>query len=315
MYLVTGGAGFIGSNIVEQLVSDGEDVRVLDNLANGKRENLATFGEAVDWIEGDVRDPDACRRACEGAEYVLHLAALGSVPRSIADPVTSNDVNAGGTLNVLVAARDAGVRRVVYSSSSSVYGDNPTLPKGEHLSTSPISPYAVSKLAGEAYARVFAGVYGLETVSLRYFNVFGPRQRADSPYAAVIPLFMQSALDGCPLPIHGDGLQSRDFTYVSNVVSANLLAARTPGVGGRVFNIACGGRHSLLDIVAALAKASGRALTCDHRPSRPGDVRHSEADIAAASRELGYRVGVGFDEGLARTWHAFVATQPPKSVV
>jgi nucleoside-diphosphate-sugar epimerase len=313
LYVVTGGAGFIGSNIVEELVARRQRVRVLDNFANGRRENLTAFGDAVEVVDGDLRDLDACRRAVDGASVVLHLAALGSVPRSIADPITSNDVNAGGTLNVLVAARDAGVRRVVYSSSSSVYGDNPALPKREDLATSPISPYAVSKLAGEAYSRVFASVYGLETVALRYFNVFGPRQRSDSPYAAVIPLFMQAAIDGRPLTIDGDGLQSRDFTFVSNVVAANLSAAEAPEVSGKVFNIACGGRHTLIDIVDALSKACGRRLECEHRPARAGDVRHSEADIGAAARDLGYSVGVGFDEGLERTWRAFVASQPPVS--
>jgi nucleoside-diphosphate-sugar epimerase len=309
VYLVTGGAGFIGSNIVEALVTSGAAVRVLDNLANGKRENLAAFGDRVEWIEGDIRDPSVCQRAVRGASVVLHLAALGSVPRSIADPATSNDVNVTGTLNVLIAARDVGVKRVVFSSSSSVYGENPALPKREDLATLPISPYAVSKLAAESYTRVFSKVYGLETVSLRYFNVFGPRQRADSPYAAVIPLFMQSALDGHPLPINGDGLQSRDFTYVTNVVRANLLAATVPGVAGGTYNIACGERYSLLDIVDALAEAAGRSLTRDHRPPRAGDVRHSQADISAAASDLGYRVEVGFREGLALTWRAFLAAQ------
>jgi nucleoside-diphosphate-sugar epimerase len=309
VYLVTGGAGFIGSNIVEALVTSGAAVRVLDNLANGKRENLAAFGDRVEWIEGDIRDPSVCKRAVSGASVVLHLAALGSVPRSIADPATSNDVNVTGTLNVLIAARDAGVKRVVFSSSSSVYGENPALPKREDLATLPISPYAVSKLAAESYTRVFSKVYGVETVSLRYFNVFGPRQRADSPYAAVIPLFLQSALDGRPLPINGDGLQSRDFTYVTNVVRANLLAATVPGVAGATYNIACGERYSLLDIVDALAEAAGRSLTRDHRPPRAGDVRHSQADISAAASDLGYRVEVGFREGLAMTWRAFLAAQ------
>jgi nucleoside-diphosphate-sugar epimerase len=307
--LVTGGAGFIGSNIVEALVASGQTVRVLDNFINGRRENLTSFGSRVEWIDGDIRDLAACKRAVAGVEVVLHLAALGSVPRSIADPETSNDVNVGGTLNVLIAARDAKVRRLVYSSSSSVYGENPTLPKHEELATSPISPYAVTKLAAEHYTRVFARVYGLETVSLRYFNVFGPRQRADSPYAAVIPLFMQAARDRAPLPINGDGLQSRDFTYVTNVVSANLLAASAPGVSGRAFNIACGERYSLLDIVDALSAAIGRPLEREHHVARLGDVRHSQADVSAATRELGYRVEVGFRDGLTRTWRAFEAAQ------
>ncbi len=309
MYLVTGGAGFIGSNIVDTLVTAGRRVRVLDDLSNGRRANLDPYGARVECIQGDIRDLDACRRAVVGAEVVLHLAALGSVPRSIADPATSHDVNVTGTLNVLMAARDAKVKRVVYSSSSSVYGDNLTLPKDESLATSPISPYAVTKLAAENYTRVFAKVYGLETVSLRYFIVFGPRQRSDSPYAAVIPRFMQAARDGDALAINGDGLQSRDFTYVTNVVRANLLAATAAGVSGRVFNIACGERYTLLDIADALSAASGRPLARDHRPARAGDVRHSQADIGAAGRDLGYRVEVGFRDGLARTWQAFTADQ------
>ena len=306
MYLVTGGAGFIGSNIVEALVAAGQPVRVLDDFSNGRRENLTPFGARVESIQGDIRDLDACRRAVVGVEVVLHLAALGSVPRSVADPATSNEVNVTGTLNVLIAARDAKVKRLVYSSSSSVYGDNPTLPKHESLATAPISPYAVSKLAAENYTRVFSKVYGLETVSLRYFNVFGPRQRADSPYAAVIPLFMQAARERKPLPINGDGLQSRDFTYVANVVRANLAAATAANVSGGVFNIACGERYSLLDIVDAIAAACGHPLERDHRPARVGDVRHSEADISSAQKQLGYRVEVSFREGLARTWRAFI---------
>ena len=307
MYLVTGGAGFIGSNIVDALVAAGHPVRVLDDFSNGTASNLASYGARVECLEGDIRDLDACRRAVAGDEVVLHLAALGSVPRSIADPGTSHDVNVTGTLNVLMAARDAKVRRLVNSSSSSVYGDSPTLPKEESLATSPISPYAVTKLAAESYTRVFAKVYGLETVSLRYFNVFGPRQRADSPYAAVIPLFMQAARDDEPLPINGDGLQSRDFTYVTNVVRANLLAATATGVSGRVYNVACGERYTLLDIVDALGAAAGRALKREHRPARAGDVKHSQADITAATRDLGYRVDVGFHDGLARTWRAFLS--------
>ncbi len=304
-YLVTGGAGFIGSNIVEELVRRGDRVRVLDDLSNGRESNLEPFMDVIEFLRGDVRDADVVREAVRDVDVVLHLAALGSVVRSVEDPVTSNDVNVNGTLRVLVAARDAGVRRVVYSSSSSVYGDNPALPKREDLATSPISPYAVSKLAGEQYTRVFAGVYGLETVCLRYFNVFGPRQRPDSPYAAVIPLFMGRAARGEPLVVFGDGLQSRDFTYVANVVEANLLAATVPGVAGRVFNIACARRISLLDIVAILEKLVGGPLEWRHEDPRVGDVRHSEADIGAACRDLGYRVQVDFEEGLRRTWTDF----------
>lgn len=308
MYLVTGGAGFIGSNIVATLLEQGERVRVLDNFSNGLESNLTPFVDSIEIVSGDVRDADVVRRAVDGATIVLHLAALGSVPRSIDDPATSNDVNVCGTINVLNAARECGVRRVVFSSSSSVYGENPILPKDESLATLPISPYAVSKLAGEAYTRVFARVYELETVALRYFNVFGPRQRPDAAYAAVIPLFMRAALDGTPVPINGDGTQSRDFTYVDNVVSANLLAATAPAsVSGGVYNIACGGRFSLLDIVAELEKLSGKSLQRDHLPPRAGDIPHSEAAIEAARRDLGYEVRVGFAEGLSRAWNSFVA--------
>ncbi len=307
MYLVTGGAGFIGSNIVTELVRRGERARVFDDLSNGLRSNLDGVADDVEIVEGDVRDPDAVARAVKGVDVVLHLAALGSVPRSVEDPKTSNDVNVGGTLNVLIAARDAGVGRVVYSSSSSVYGDNPALPKREDMATRPLSPYAASKLAGENYTRAFAEVYGMETVSLRYFNVFGPRQRPDSPYAAVIPLFMSWAAASEPLLIHGDGLQSRDFTYVDNVVHANLLAAVGGDVRGRVFNTACGTRYSLLDLVDGLASAVGHQLERNHVEARVGDVKHSEADIAAAGEALGYSVVVDFSEGLARAWRAYQA--------
>lgn len=305
MYLVTGGAGFIGSNIVEALVSAGERVRVLDDLSNGLARNLQPFGDAVDFIEGDICDPAVVQRAVDGAQVVLHLAALGSVQRSVDNPARSNAVNVSGTVNVLDAARRAGVERFVFSSSSSVYGDNPALPKHEGLTPSPISPYAVTKLAGEAYARAFHHVYGLDTVCLRYFNVFGPRQRPDSAYAAVIPLFMQWAADGTALRINGDGEQSRDFTYVANVVEANLAAARAEGAGGQVFNIACGARYSLLDIVESLEKITGQSLERTHQDARVGDVRHSLADVSAAENVLGYRTVVSFDEGLSRTWQAF----------
>ena len=306
MYLVTGGAGFIGSHIVEALVGEGERVRVLDDLSNGLAANLASFSDAVELVAGDIRDPSVVQRCVTGVDVVLHLAALGSVARSVADPVTSNDVNVTGTLNVLRAARDAGVHRLVFSSSSSVYGENPTLPKREDIALMPVSPYAVSKLAGEAYTRVFARLYDMETVCLRYFNVFGPRQRPDSAYAAVIPLFMQRAMDGQPLVIYGDGLQSRDFTYVTNVVRANLLAARASGVSGGVFNVACGERYSLLDIVRSLEAAVGHPLQVLHEDVRAGDVRHSEADVTEARNRLGYQVEVTFDEGFARTWRAFI---------
>lgn len=305
VYLVTGGAGFIGSNIVESLLEQGERVRVLDDLSNGLRSNLDGFAADVELVEGDIRDSEACAKAVAGVSVVFHLAALGSVPRSIEDPVTSNAVNVDGTLNVLTAARDAGVDRVVYSSSSSVYGDNPALPKHEGLTTVPISPYAVSKLAAENYTRVFSRVYGLQTVCLRYFNVFGPRQRPDAAYAAVIPLFMRGALDSRAVTVFGDGKQSRDFTFVENVVRANLLASQAEEVSGRVFNVACGERYSLLDIIEAIEAASGRHLPREHLEPRVGDVRHSEADISAARDALGYEVAVDFREGMARTWKVF----------
>jgi len=309
LYVVTGGAGFIGSHIVEQLVRRGEAVRVLDNFSTGQRENLASFLERIDLVEGDLRDLPTVRRAVDGAEYVLHQGALPSVPRSVADPLTSNASNVAGTLHVLVAARDAQVRRVVCASSSSIYGDSPTLPKQEDMPARPKSPYAVSKLAGEGYCRAFTEVYGLETVCLRYFNVFGPRQDPASQYAAVIPRFITAMLRGEVPTIYGDGYQSRDFTYVSNVVDANLLAAAAPDVAGRVFNVACGQRHTLLDLVAILNDVLGTQIVPVHTDPRPGDVRHSLADITAAREALGYRAEVDFRDGLRRTadWYK---TQP-----
>lgn len=307
MYLVTGGAGFIGSSIVEALVAAGDRVRVLDDLSNGLARNLEPYRDRVELVRGDIRDPETVRGAVDGARVVLHLAALGSVQRSVDDPATSNAVNVSGTVNVLDAARRARVERVVLSSSSSVYGKGATLPKHEGMTPVPISPYAVSKLAGEAYARAFHHVYGLDTVCLRYFNVFGPRQRPDSAYAAVIPLFMGWAAEGKPLVVHGDGQQSRDFTYVENVVLANLAAARAEAAVGGVFNVACGERYSLLDIIAALEEITGRRLEREHRDARVGDVRHSQADVSAAERAFGYRVAVSFRDGLARTWEAFQA--------
>src|SRR5581483_5030709 len=256
LYLVTGGAGFIGSNLAEGLLRRGARVRVLDNFSTGRRENLE--GLDVELVEGDLRDPDVVRRAVAGVDGVFHEAALRSVPRSVDDPQASNEVNVTGTLGLLMACRAAGVRRVVYASSSSVYGDDPTLPKVETLPTRPVSPYAVSKLAAEHYCHVFTRLYGLETVSLRYFNVFGPRQNPESKYSAVIPRFLELALAGEPLEIHGDGEQSRDFTYIDNVVDGNLRAMEAPGVAGEVFNLACGARYSLLAIAAAVEAFLGR---------------------------------------------------------
>jgi len=300
-YLVTGGAGFIGSHIVEELIRRGERVRVLDNFSTGRRENLAPVLEHVDLIEGDLRDLATVRRAMEGVDYVLHQAALASVQRSVDDPLAAHTANATGTLHLLIAARDAGVKRVVYASSSSVYGDSPVLPKQEDHLPRPKSPYAVSKLAGEYYCQTFAGLYELETVSLRYFNVFGPRQDPTSQYAAVIPLFITAMLRGAAPTVYGDGGQSRDFTYVSNVVRANLLAATVPGVAGRVFNVACGQRYTLLDLIAALNGTLGARIAPVHTAPRPGDVRHSLADVTAAQEALGYCTEVDFHEGLRRT--------------
>jgi len=303
--LVTGGAGFIGSNIVAELVRRGERVRILDNLSTGRRENIAPLlspeaNPGIEFIEGDLRDLETVRRAVEGVDYVLHQAALPSVQRSIEDPLATNEVNARGTLNLLIAARDAGVKRVVYASSSSIYGDSPALPKTEGMRPAPKSPYAASKLAGEHYCQAFYQVYGLETVILRYFNVFGPNQDPTSQYAAVIPKFVTAMLRGERPVIYGDGLQSRDFTYVTNVIRANLLAAKAEGVAGEVFNIACGKRYNLLELVAVINRILGTDLAPIHTAPRPGDVRHSQADISKAERMLGYRVEVEFEEGLKR---------------
>jgi UDP-glucose 4-epimerase len=299
--LVTGGGGFIGSHLVDRLLELGHAVRVLDNFSTGHRANLRRTLAHIELIEGDLRDPDTVRRAMQGAEIVLHQGALPSVPRSVNDPRTSNAVNVEGTLNVLLAARDAGVRRVVVASSSSVYGDTPTLPKVETMPPTPRSPYAISKLAAEQYTCTFAALYGLETVALRYFNVFGPRQDPTSQYAGVIALFCTAALHGQPYTLQGDGLQSRDFTYVENAVQANILAATAPDVAGQVFNIACGQRITLLDMITILNRLIGRDLPIEHGPPRAGDVRHSLADIDRAKQLLGYTPAVDVAEGLART--------------
>ena len=300
-YLVTGGAGFIGSHIVDALLAEGHRVRVLDNFATGKRENIAHVIDQIDLIEGNVRDLEAVRRAVDGAEYVLHQAALPSVPRSIKDPLTTHEVNATGTLNVLIAARDAGVKRVVYASSSSVYGDTPELPKREDMTPRPKSPYAVSKLAGEHYCRAFWEAYRLETVCLRYFNVFGPRQDPNSQYAAVIPRFISALLNGGEVRIYGDGGQTRDFTYVGNVVNANLLAAVAPGAAGPVCNVACGQQTSLLELVSLLAELTGKRPEPVFEPARPGDVRDSLADLGNTAIRVGYAVTTSLRQGLKET--------------
>jgi UDP-glucose 4-epimerase len=303
MYLVTGGAGFIGSSIVDTLVRSGERVRILDDFSTGSLDNLAEVKDRVEIIEGDVRDMAAVRRTVSGVTYVLHQAALRSVPRSIDDPLSTDEVNTHGTLQLLLAAHEAKtVRRLVYASSSSCYGDSPALPKMEDQVPSPISPYAVAKLAAEYYCRMFTRLYGLETVSLRYFNVFGPRQSPESKYAAVVPLFIRAALRDEPLIVHGDGEQSRDFTYVDNVVQANLKACTAPGVGGEVFNIACDTRYSVLDIAHTIESLLGRKVKIQHTPPRAGDVRHTQASIEKAQRLLGYNPTVGFEEGMRRTF-------------
>ena len=300
-YLVTGGAGFIGSHIVSTLLEQGESVRVLDNFLTGKRENLAPFADHIELIEGDLRDAGTVRRAVSGVTCVFHQAALPSVPRSIREPLTTHEINVTGTLNLLLACRDSDVQRLVYASSSSIYGDSPQLPKVETMAPQPKSPYAASKLAGEHYCQTFYEAYGMETVCLRYFNVFGPRQDPHSLYAAVIPRFITAMLRGERPTIEGDGLQSRDFTYVADVAAANLQAARAPAVAGRVFNVACGTRHTILDLAMALNEVLGTTLEPQFTAPRPGDVRHSIASIEQAQTAMGYRPTTGFAEGLRRT--------------
>ncbi len=338
-YLVTGGAGFIGSNIVEELLKRGEEVRVLDNFSTGKRENIQSILNAfksnqtnqinlsrrvlqllyrdqtnqtnstnrspvtdnLEIIEGDIRSYHTVREAVDDVDFILHQAALPSVPRSINDPVTTNEVNVSGTLNVLNAALDAKVKRVVYASSSSIYGDSEILPKREDMTPNPLSPYAVSKLAGEQYCRVFFQIYGLETVVLRYFNVFGPRQDPTSQYSAVIPKFIKLMAEGKSPPIYGDGEQSRDFTYVSNVVEANLLAANKKGTAGKVFNIACGMRTTVNNLVEELNKILESSIQATYTKPRPGEVEHSLADIGKARKLLGYNPSVNFQDGLQKT--------------
>jgi len=299
-FLVTGGAGFIGSNIVETLIESGEKVRVLDNFSTGKRENLEALKKGIELIEGDIRSYHIVRDAVEGIDFVLHQAALPSVPRSVKDPVTTNEVNVNGTLNILNASKDAGVKRVVYASSSSIYGDLEILPKTEEMLPKPLSPYAVAKLAGEKYCQVFTKIYGLETVSLRYFNVFGPHQDPASQYSAVIPKFIQIIGDGNSPTIFGDGEQSRDFTYVKNVVHANLLACESglENLSGEVFNIACGKRITINSLVESINEILGTAAKPEYTDPRTGDVKHSLANIGKAQQFLGYQIEVEFFDGL-----------------
>jgi UDP-glucose 4-epimerase len=302
-YLITGIAGFIGSNLAHALVELGHEVRGIDNLSHGRLENLDGLIDQIDFRQADITNTEDIASACEGVDYVLHQAALGSVPRSIVDPVASNHANVVGTLKVLQAAREAGIKRVVYASSSSVYGDTPTLPKRENMGTAPISPYAVTKLTGELYALSFSQVLELETVSLRYFNVFGPRQHPTSPYAAVIPKFVRAMLAEEQPTIFGDGQQKRDFTYVDNVVSANLLASTAPAeqVAGKVFNVAAGANYSVFELYTLLQRLTRFHEPPLFAPARKGDVRDSLADISRAEEAMGYRRLVGFEEGLART--------------
>lgn len=305
-YVVTGGAGFIGSHIADELVRLGHAVRIVDNFYSGKEENIAGFRSSVEVFRHDIAEAGKLQDIFEGADYVIHQAAIPSVPRSISDPVTSHRANVDGSLNVLVAARDTGVKRVVYASSSSVYGESPTLPKREDMPPAPISPYGAQKLFAETYCRVFTRVYGLETVSLRYFNVFGPRQDATSQYSGVFAKFIPAVLQDQVPTINGDGLHSRDFTYVANVVAANLLACTAPGIGGEVFNVACGGRITLNTLLQQINRITGKDIRANHADSRPGDIRDSQADIEKAGARMGYRPQVSFEDGLKKTveWYS-----------
>ena len=305
--LVTGGAGFIGSNLVRALLERGDSVRVLDNFSTGNRANLLGLEDDVEIVEGELRSYERVHNAVRGVELVFHQGALPSVPRSVQDPLTTSAVTIEGTLNVLLAARDEDVRRVVYASSSSVYGNSGTLPRTETQQPDPISPYAVAKLSAERYCVSFDRVYGLETVALRYFNVFGPRQDPKSQYAAVVPRFLAAIDAGEAVPIHGDGTQSRDFTYVANVVDANLLAGEREGVSGRVLNIATGRQASVNELADAIGAILGKPVEKSHLPVRAGDVRDSWADVSAAREVLGYEAGVGLEDGLRLTAEALVA--------
>ena len=300
-YLVTGGAGFVGSNLIGELVKRGETVRALDNLATGHIENLEQVKEKIQWHEADIRNLESIRPDFEGVDYVIHLAAIPSVPRSIADPLTSNSANIDGTLNVLLAARDAGAKRVVFSASSSAYGDHPALPRMESQEPRPLSPYALTKLTGEYYCKIFARVYGLETVALRYFNIFGPNQSPDSPYSGVLSLFISAYMNEQTPTIFGDGEQSRDFTYVENAVDATLRACTAPDASGQVINVGTGERHTLNETIKILDRIFARQVTPRYDAPRAGDVRHSHADISLARKLLSYEPGVRFEEGLLKT--------------
>jgi UDP-glucose 4-epimerase len=309
-YLVTGGAGFIGSNIVEYLLKQGDSVRVLDNLATGKLQNIAPFRDKIEFIEGDIRDEDVLAGAVKDIDYVLHQAAMASVPRSIEEPVMTSEVNVMGTVKLLTAAAKAKVKRLVYAASSSAYGDQPVAVKHEGLLPMPLSPYAAAKLAGEYFLQAFSQSMGLETVGLRYFNVFGPRQDPKSQYSAVIPLFITSVIAGHQPTIYGDGTQTRDFTFVENNVRANILAATTDKpVSGKVINVACGTSYSLLDLLNVINEALGKNVEPVFAPARVGDVKHSLADIAMARELLGYDVFVDFAAGMRRTVEWYMNNQ------
>lgn len=299
--MVTGGAGFIGSHIVEELVKRGHQVKVVDNFITGKRENISPFLEKIEFIEGDIRDLEVCRRATEDVDFVLHQAALPSVPRSIKDPLLTNEINITGTLNLLLASRDAKIQKFVFASSSSVYGDNPQLPKKEGIEGIPLSPYAISKRAGEMYCGVFSQAFKLPTVCLRYFNIFGSRQDPFSQYSAAIPNFITKMVKEESPVIFGDGAQSRDFTYVSNVVAANILASKAEGISGEIFNIACGERTTVNSLVENINKVLDKKIEPSYDDVRPGDIKHSFADISKAKKILKYEPSVSFGEGLRKT--------------
>jgi nucleoside-diphosphate-sugar epimerase len=308
-YLVTGGAGFIGSNTADELVRRGHSVVVLDDLSAGKEENLAEIRNKITFIKGSITDIEVVRKAMHEAEYVLHLAARTSVPRSVKDPIETNKINIDGTLNVLVAAKELKVKRVVFAASSSAYGETPTLPKTETMQPEPISPYGVTKYVGELYGQTFGRCYGLENVSLRYFNIFGPRQDPGSPYSGVLAKFCTAFLEDTQPVVFGDGEQTRDFTYVENAVHANLLACEAPNVSGKVFNVGVAGRVSLNEVLRELGKITGKALEAKYEPARDGDIRDSQADISKAREYLGYEPPVSFEEGLSRTFEWYRATQ------
>ena len=312
-YLVTGGAGFIGSHTVDELVRRGHEVTVLDDFSTGKPENLDGAAAQIEVLKSSITDCEQLRKACMGVDYVIHLAARTSVPQSVKNPQDTNDINVSGMLNVLIAARDAEVKRVIFSGSTAVYGDTPSLPTSESNSRAPISPYGVSKLAGEMYGQVFQRNYGLEFVALRYFNIFGPRQDPGSAYSGVLSLFSAALLNGTQPVVYGDGEQSRDFTYVSNVVEANLLACEAPKAAGLAINIGTGKRYTLNQTLALLETITGRPSKAKYFAPREGDIRDSQADISRAVDVLGYQPRVGFEEGLRQTWKWFCGSQQATS--